>query len=215
MNNPTITPLGDTLLTVGLGDGVSEELSQRVVAHAADITKAGIIGVTDVVPAYAAIGVHFDPLVIAFDDLRDRLMPLALEDAATDDAKADPRHHTIRVRYGGEDLDEVAARTGLNRDDVIEIHANAEYRVFVLGFVPGFAYLGQIDERLALPRRTTPRQRVPAGSVAIADRQTAIYPSVTPGGWHLIGTTDVRLFDPSQDRPSLFRVGDRVRFVPG
>jgi KipI family sensor histidine kinase inhibitor len=215
VNNATITPLGDTLLTVALGDGVSEELSRRVVAQAAAITGAGIIGVTDVVPAYAAIGVHFDPLVIAFDDLRDRLMPLALEDTATDDAKADPRHHSIRVSYSGEDLDEVAARTGLNRDDVIEMHASAEYRVFVLGFVPGFAYLGQIDERLALPRRTTPRQRVPAGSVAIADRQTAIYPSVTPGGWHLIGTTDVRLFDPAQDRPSLFRVGDSVRFVPG
>jgi KipI family sensor histidine kinase inhibitor len=214
VSEPAITPLGDTLLTVVLGDGVSEELSRAVVAQAASIRSAGIIGVNDVVPAYASIGVHFDPLVITYDDLHDRLSAIVTGQHATQHSTSQSRLHTIEVRYDGEDLDEVAERTGLSRDEIIAIHAGREYMVFVLGFVPGFAYLGQIDERLALPRRTSPRPRVPAGSVAIADRQTAIYPSVTPGGWHLIGTAEVELFDPRRDMPALFQVGDRVRFVP-
>ena len=112
------------------------------------------------------------------------------------------------------DIGEVAERTGLSVADIIRVHSEREYRVYVIGFVPGFAYLGTLDERLALPRRATPRKRVPAGSVGIADRQTALYPSTTPGGWHLIGTTEARLFDPRGEPPSILAVGDRVRFVP-
>ena len=214
MNEPRITPLGDTLATVILGDGISEELSELVVARSRAVASAGIIGVSDVVPAYSSLGVHYDPLVISFDDLRDRLAPIVEEAVDTMMERSDTRLHTIPVNYDGEDLDEVVSRTGLARHTVINIHSSAEYRVFVIGFVPGFAYLGQLDERLALPRRSSPRPRVPAGSVAIADRQTAIYPSATPGGWHVIGTAAITLFDPSLSEPSLFRVGDRVRFVP-
>jgi KipI family sensor histidine kinase inhibitor len=207
-------PTGDTLLTIVVGDGISEQVSREVVSRAASIENAGIIGVDAIVPAYASIGVHFDPLVITFDDLRDRLASLLSEHADSAATEMDSRLHTVSVRYNGDDLQDVAARAGITVLDVIELHSAIEYRVLVLGFVPGFAYLGQIDERLAIPRRASPRPRVPAGSVAIADRQTAIYPSVTPGGWHLIGTAEVPLFDPSRDPPSLFQVGDRVRFVP-
>jgi KipI family sensor histidine kinase inhibitor len=125
-----------------------------------------------------------------------------------------PQTHVIPVRYDGEDLDDVARRTNLTVEDVITIHSGAEYRVFVIGFVPGFAYLGPLDPRLVVARRDSPRKRVPAGSVAIAEAQTGVYPAETPGGWHLIGTTDVKMFDAMRESPALLAVGDRVRFSP-
>jgi KipI family sensor histidine kinase inhibitor len=122
------------------------------------------------------------------------------------------RLHRIPVTYDGQDLDDVAARLELSRDRIVEIHTSAIYRVFLVGFVPGWAYLGPLAEELELPRRQVPRTLVPAGSVAIAGRQTGIYPLPTPGGWHLIGRTNVKLFLPDSDPPCLFRAGDRVKF---
>lgn len=209
---PRITALGDSAITVTFGEGISEAMSATVVAHAVALESAGIIGVTDVVPSYAALGVYYDPLAIGFSDLRARLLDVLNQPGDAGVGAGESLLHEIRVRYDGEDLEEVAARTGLSTDAVIQIHGSQEYRVYVVGFVPGFAYLGPLDERLALPRRDSPRKRVPAGSVAIAERQTGIYPTATPGGWHLIGTSDVTLFDPARDRPSLLKVGDRVRF---
>ena len=201
-------------MTVTFGVGIREDLSARVVQQAARISACEITGVTDVVPAYAALGVYYDPLAISFADLRDRLLSILEEPSALPEAGADSILHTISVSYDGEDLEDVAKKTGLAPDDVIRIHSETEYRVYVIGFVPGFAYLGTLDERLALPRRDSPRKRVPPGSVAIADRQTGIYPSATPGGWHLIGTTSEKLFDPARASPSLLKVGDRVKFHP-
>jgi KipI family sensor histidine kinase inhibitor len=126
------------------------------------------------------------------------------------------RRIEIPVRYGGAagcDLDEVARHTGLSVADVVRLHSSAEYTVYFLGFQPGFAYLGGMDPRLATPRRKEPRPAVAAGSVAIGGGQTGIYPSVTPGGWQLIGHTSLRLFAPAGDRPSLLLPGDTVRFV--
>jgi TIGR00370 family protein len=120
----------------------------------------------------------------------------------------------IPVVYNGEDLEDVCRRTRLAASEVIDIHSRREYRVFVVGFVPGFAYLGPLDPRLMVPRRESPRKRVPAGSVAIAEAQTGVYPSATPGGWNLIGTTAEKMFDAARDEPALLRVGDRVRFEP-
>ncbi|HEX9167224.1 MAG TPA: 5-oxoprolinase subunit PxpB, partial [Gemmatimonadales bacterium] len=122
------------------------------------------------------------------------------------------REWVIPVRYDGPDLEWVAARTGLNPDEVVRRHSARLYTVYLLGFVPGFAYLGELDPTLVLPRRSTPRQRVPAGSVAIAGAQTAVYPLATPGGWHLIGQTTLRLFDPEREPPALLAAGDTVRF---
>jgi KipI family sensor histidine kinase inhibitor len=214
VTEPRISPLGDSAVTITLGDGISEGLSQKVVSEARVISESAIRGVKDVVPSYATVTVHYDPLRIGYADLRSRLLALASPAQFAANASGATQAHEIPVRYDGEDLQDVAARARMTVDDVIEIHSATEYRVFVIGFVPGFAYLGVLDARLVLPRRESPRKRVPAGSVAIAEAQTGIYPSETPGGWHLIGTTDVRLFDPARSQPALLAVGDRVRFVP-
>jgi KipI family sensor histidine kinase inhibitor len=214
MSERRISPLGDSALTVMLGDGISEPLSEKVVAEAQVIEESEILGVVDVVPAYASVTVHYDPLRVGYADLRSRLLALVSSGLTTAVGNPASRSHVIHVRYDGEDLADVAARVGTTTDDVIAIHTATEYRVFVIGFVPGFAYLGVLDSRLVIPRREAPRKRVPAGSVAIAEAQTGIYPSATPGGWHLIGTTDVRLFDPTRSEPAFFAVGDKVRFVP-
>jgi len=208
---PSIRPLGDSAMTITFGDTITEELADLVVAQSRRISGAGIRGVTDIVSSYASIGVHYDPDAIAYDELQARLAPL-LEDPSVNTDDAGSRVHHIRVRYDGEDLDEVARRTQLTTAEVVSIHIAALYRVFVIGFVPGFAYLGPLDARLALPRRDSPRKRVPPGSVAIAERQTGIYPSATPGGWHIIGSTTERMFDPSRLEPSLLSAGDRVKF---
>ena len=212
MTDRIVAPLGDTALTVTLGDGISEKLSDEVVDEARAIGAAEIAGVTDIVPSYAAVTVHYDPHRVGYADLRSRLLSMKRGQRADSDEAS--KTHIIPVRYDGEDLDEVARRTNLSREAVTEIHAGTIYRVFVIGFVPGWAYLGTLDSRLVLPRRESPRKRVPPGSVAIAEAQTGIYPAETPGGWHLIGTTDVRLFDPGRENPALFSVGDRVRFRP-
>jgi KipI family sensor histidine kinase inhibitor len=208
----SIEPLGDSLLRLSVGDTISEETSELVAARARLIREARLDGVTDIVASYTTLGIHYDPLAIAFEDLRDRIAAM-MEEIPETASSEEPVVREIAVRYDGEDLDEVARRTSLSTTEVIEIHCGIEYRVFVVGFVPGFAYLGTLDEKLAHPRRDTPRKRVPPGSVAIAERQTGIYPSATPGGWHIIGTTSEKMFDASRERPALLRVGDRVRFV--
>lgn len=211
MTAPRVSTLGDSAVTVTFGEGISEELNDLVVAEAAKISSARLPGVLDVVPAYASLTVHYDPCRLSYIDLVTRLR--AMTPNSAERAAAAPASHVIPVRYDGEDLNEVAERLNLGATDVIAIHTSREYRVFVIGFVPGFAYLGPLDERLVLPRRDAPRKRVPAGSVALAEAQTGVYPSETPGGWHLIGTTDVRMFDPGRTKPALLSAGDRVRFV--
>ena len=211
MNVPTI-PLGDSAITLKFGEGISEDLNDLVVREARRIVAARIPGVHDVVPAYASLTVHYDPRRIGFADLESHLRALA--PAPPDEVSPESGISVeIPVRYDGEDLDDVARRLNLNVADVIRIHTSREYRVFVIGFVPGFAYLGPLDAQLVVPRRDAPRKRVPAGSVAIAEAQTGIYPSETPGGWHLIGTTEMRMFGVQREKPALLTVGDRVRFV--
>ena len=212
MTSPRITPLGDTAITLTFGEGISAELNDRVVEEAQRIAAARLPGVRDVVPAYASLTVHYDPRRIVYADLRSLILALSPHNAGS--SKKEVRSHVIPVNYNGEDLDDIARRTGLSVTEIVRIHSESEYRVFVIGFVPGFAYLGPLDQRLVVPRRESPRKRVPAGSVAIAEAQTGVYPAETPGGWHLIGTTDVKMFDASRERPSLLAAGDRVRFTP-
>src|SRR4051812_46187318 len=171
--------------------------------------------VRDAVVGYCSLTVYFDPLRVDPRDLESQLHRLAenLPDASeTGGAEID-----VQVCYGGEfgpDLTDVAARAGIRETDVIALHSGRTYRVYVVGFIPGFPYMAAVDEKLALPRRATPRMRVPAGSVAIAAGQTGIYPRETPGGWHLIGRTHVKPYDRSRANPFLFKPGDRVRFHP-
>ena len=214
-----ITPLGDTAVTVNLKLDLIESMSSEITAEADEIEKSRIPGVTDVVPSYETVTVHYDPLRIGFADLKSRLLSTSHPADKLPGGFSIPvtggsqRAREIPVSYDGEDLDEVARRTGLTTDEVIRIHSAPTYRVLVIGFVPGFAYLGQLDPRLVLPRRESPRKRVPPGSVAIAEAQTGIYPSATPGGWHIIGTTTAKMFVPAAERPATLVVGDQVQFV--
>ena len=211
-----IRPLGEAAVTIALGDVVKLALNRRVHRLAAAVREAAIAGVVDVVPAYATLAVFYEPLRTSYADVARTLAPLVAAAAAGgDDALGVPHPtHVVPVVYDGPDLVDAAARLGLAAHEVVERHAAREYTVYLLGFVPGFAYLGDLDPALVLPRRDVPRPRVPAGSVAIAGRQTAVYPLVTPGGWHLIGRTDAPLLDLARTPPTPLAPGDQVRFVP-
>ncbi len=214
-----IDRFGEAALIITLGDRVDAAVNDRVqrLAAALGISAVSVAGLGAPVPAYASVLLSFDPLVLEEAAVRETIAA-ALEVADGAGLPAD-RVDVVRVpvRYGGPegpDLAEVAARTGRSEADVVRLHAGVEYRVFCVGFVPGFPYLGLVPAELALPRRPTPRLRVPAGSVAIAGRQTGIYPADTPGGWHLIGRTDLPAWDPAREPPTLMEPGARVRFVP-
>lgn len=212
---PRIIPLGEAAWTVVLGDAVDRTLHREVMALATRIESAALPGIIEVVPAYAALTVFFDPIAQPGHRLRDRLAALALHPASqpVERIPTSPLH-TIPVRYDGPDLAQVGQQTGLSPESVVRMHSEREYLVYMLGFVPGFAYLGDLHPALVIPRRPSPRTRVPAGSVAIAGAQTAVYPLNTPGGWHLIGSTALGLFDPDRNPPALLAPGDRVRFEP-
>jgi KipI family sensor histidine kinase inhibitor len=204
-----IHPLGDTALYAELGTRLDTALNTRAIALAAALQRRR--DVRRAVAGHGVVTVHFDPDQIAHDQLAAAVRRLAGKKPPLEEPG---RLHRIPVVYDGPDLDEVASRLGLSPARVIELHGRPIYRVFLVGFVPGWAYMGPLPDELVLPRRATPRTQVPAGSVAIAGQETGIYPLVSPGGWHLIGRTTVRLFLPDSDPPSLFRVGDRVKFFP-
>ncbi|MFI5282331.1 MAG: 5-oxoprolinase subunit PxpB [Candidatus Dormibacterales bacterium] len=203
----TIHPLGDSALLAELGTRLDTALNTRAIALAAALQKRR--DVRHAIAGYASVTVHFDPDQTNHDALGAAIRRLAMKRAPI---KEPGRLHRIPVAYDGPDLETVAARLGLTPRAVAEIHTRPIYRVFLVGFVPGWAYLGPLPEELELPRLHVPRTQVPAGSVAIAGRQTGIYPLATPGGWHLIGRTSVKLFLPDSDPPCLFRAGDRVKF---
>ena len=208
-------PLGDQALLVILGDRIDPGVNDQVHQLAALVGAGGLPGVTDLVPAYATLAVHYDPAAWNAAALRAELDRIWADAAAA--APPAPRLVEIPVCYGlgfGPDLAEVAAHCGLAEAEIIARHSAAEYRVYMLGFAPGFAYLGGLDPAIAAPRRQTPRLKVPAGSVGIAGMQTGIYPLETPGGWQIIGRSPQRLFRPGQADPCLLRPGDRLRFVP-
>lgn len=189
------------------------DANARAHALAARLRAEAPAWLRDLVPAYDSLGAFFDPAVVSPDDVRAWL--LAHRDDAPPTA-ATARIVEIPVLYGGEcgiDLDAAAAELGLTSEALVERHAAPLYTVAMIGFAPGFPYLAGLDPALALPRRATPRSRVPAGSVGIGGAQTGIYPRESPGGWHLLGRTPLRLFDPARASPSLLAPGDRVRFV--
>jgi KipI family sensor histidine kinase inhibitor len=211
MNQPRIYPLGDSALVCESPPPATLDCQRRVWAAAQ--AARGWPHVLEVVPGMNNLTLVIDPLEADPGALADNLR--AAWDAAFD-APAAGREVEIPVRYGGEfgpDLDVVAKHTGLSAKEVVERHAAGEYVVFFLGFQPGFAYMGGLEEKLHTPRRREPRLEVPAGSIGIGGAQTGIYPATSPGGWQVIGRTDVPLFDPARTPPTLLQPGDRVRFV--
>jgi KipI family sensor histidine kinase inhibitor len=214
-----IVPAGESALILELEDRIDLEVNARAIRVAAAVVAARVEGVRDVVPTYRSVAVYFDPLRTNYDRILDLLTQEAAAAAAAPASEAAAVHGApvrIPVRYGGDegpDLAEVAAFAGLTDAQVIERHAARIYRVFMMGFVPGFPYMGIVDPRIAAPRRAAPRLRVARGSVGIAGSQTGIYPADTPGGWQVIGRTPIAMFDPAKAEPFLLKPGDAVQFV--
>jgi len=208
-----IVPAGESALIVEFEERIDPEINARAIACAEAIQAARLAGVRDVVPTYRSVAVYFDPLRTDGDALMARLHAEAEAPPQPSAVLREPVR--IPVCYGGElgpDLAGVAAYAGLSEADVTRLHAATTYRVFMLGFVPGFAYLGIVDQRIAMPRHASPRVRVPIGSVGIAGIQTGVYSAQTPGGWQLIGRTPLKPFDPSRADPFLMKAGDAVQF---
>ena len=211
---PSFVPLGDSALLVQLGDEIDLAVNQSVHTLASLLDASSLEGLTETVPAYGTLLVHYDPLILSDTELREWLRG-KLEQIGEANARK-PRQILIPVQYGGEygvDLDFVADYHRLSVEEVIRIHSESTYTIYMMGFTPGFPYMGKLDDAIVTPRLDTPRTRVPAGTVAIAGSQTGIYPIDSPGGWRLIGYTPLRLFDPDADSPFLFSPGDEVRFV--
>ena len=208
-----IVSAGEDALIVYLGEETSPETAARVQAATEGILAALGDTLVDVIPSYASILVVYD--LYQTDHLAVRKRIHSTLDTLPASAAGEGRLVTLPVYYdpeSGPDLEALAERAALSIEEVIAIHQSAEYRVYAIGFAPGFAYLGEVDERIAAPRLSTPRQRVPRGAVAIADRQTAVYPAPSPGGWNLIGRCPLRMFDPDADPTMPVAVGDRIRF---
>lgn len=214
-----IQPQGDRCLIITFGDRIDASVGRTCLAAARKLRDAQLAGVTDVVPSFVAVAVHYRPDGVGggptCSALTARVNAL-LADGIPVDASAE-RDIDIPVCYGGEhgpDLDDVARAAGVTPDEVIALHSGPRSMVFMLGFAPGHPYLGLHDEKLNIPRRPSPRTVVPIGSVAVANRQTVLYPNRLPGGWNIIGATPLTLFDPAREPASLLQPGDSVRFVP-
>ena len=208
---PRVKPVGDRAVTVELGATLDAETVGRVRALDERLRNREVDGVLETVPTYASLLVLYDRHRLGYGSLRERLLQLT-QDLEPGDVGG--RLVEVPAAYDGEDLHDVARAAELTIDDVIAIHSGQDYRALMLGFSPGFAYMGFLDRRLRLPRRKTPRTRVPPGSIGITGPQTGVYPRALPGGWNLIGRTSLRLFDPHASQPSTFMPGDRVRFLP-
>ena len=211
-----IEPLGDRAVQIVLGDAPDEPTRRRVAAATRRVREAALPALIECVPGFTSLTLHYDPVQLPPSSTRwrDSLAGLlaGLDDSADDDA----RPVEIPVCYGGAygpDLESLASFHGVTADEVVALHVAGDYRVHLVGFVPGFPYLGGLDAKLATPRMKSPRTVVPAGSVGIGGAQTGIYPVESPGGWHLIGRTPLRLFDAHREPPALLRAGDRIRFV--
>jgi len=217
--------VGDAALVVSSArQEIDPRGSARVLWLADEMRRRGGARIRDVVESYCAVTVHFDPLGTDVDELMSELGEVMADEEHFSESVSDepvtspsPRLVTVPVHYGGShgpDLAVVADQVGCTEADVIDLHASETYRIYMLGFLPGFAYMGSLSPQLALPRLATPRVEVPRGSVGISGRQTGVYPMAAPGGWHLIGRTALRPFDLRREDPFLFQTGDAVRFEP-
>jgi inhibitor of KinA len=213
-SKPKIVPLGDAALLIQLGDEIDLTVNQRVHDLAAILDASPMEGFIETVPAYGTLLVHYDPLISTYAKIS-QWVRAKLEHVENTELST-LRQVQVPVSYGGEfgvDLEFVASNCGLSVEDVIRLHSARTYTVYMMGFTPGFPYMGKLDDAIIMPRLQTPRTHVPAGTVAIAGSQTGIYPIDSPGGWQLIGWTPLPLFDLESESPFSFFPGDEVKFV--
>jgi KipI family sensor histidine kinase inhibitor len=212
--HPAYRIMGDRALLVELGDGISPLVNKKVRELFLCLKNNRVEGVVETVPGYRSLLIVYDPLKITLSALKERLNKLHTTIDRSEIPK--PRTLEIPVVYGGEcgpDLNWVAEYHKLSPEEVVRFHTGTTYRVYMIGFTPGFAYMGQLPEAIATPRRETPRTAVPRGSVGIAQSQTGVYPVESPGGWQIIGRTPLRLFDPEKWPPTPLEMGDLVKFL--
>ncbi|MGD6776048.1 5-oxoprolinase subunit PxpB [Sutcliffiella horikoshii] len=209
-------PLGDTGLQVLFGSDISVETNQEIRLFADQLKKQEIDGVIEWVPAYTTLTIFYQPDKIIYKDLCKKLEDIQAR-LQKEDVPSNSIVYEIPVLYGGEvgpDLSEVASHNGCTEDEVISIHSARSYLIYMMGFVPGFPYLGGMAKEIATPRRENPRAKIEGGSVGIAGEQTGVYPLETPGGWQIIGRTPVKLYEPEREEPILLSAGAYIRFVP-
>jgi inhibitor of KinA len=207
--------MGDRGLLLEFGDEISAEVNDKVRKMALALQAETMEGIIEVVPTYRSLLVLYNPLIIPLEDLKRRLKQL--EEGLRNISFPDPKLTKIPVLYGGDfgpDLRKVAEYLHLTPEEVIRLHCSKPYFIYMIGFMPGFPYMGELPDSLITPRLKTPRLSVPAGSVAIAQEQTGIYPVESPGGWQILGRTPVKLFNPEKEPPALLRMGDLVQFYP-
>ena len=212
MEQPEILRSGDCALVAEFGKEIDEHTNALVHALDRAVREKGIFGVRECVPTFRSLTVLFDPMLISGDRLEKKLLRLCKTLSA--ETQTQKTVVEVPVLYNGEDLQDVADYAKLSVEEVVRLHAGRDYRIYMLGFLPGFVYLGGMDERIFCPRLTTPRTRIHAGAVGIGGEQTGIYPLPSPGGWRLIGTTPVRPYDASRTPPVLFSAGEYIRFIP-
>ncbi len=214
---PRLVPAGDSAIVIELGSEIDLAVNSQIFNLARSIEAEELPAIVELVPTYRSLLVSYDPLVSQYEEMFVLLSELAANSQMGLVEATEPTIIELPVVYGGEDgrdLDAVAEHAGLSTQEVIDIHSGIDYHVYMIGFAPGFPYLGGLDERIATPRLKTPRISIPAGSVGIAESQTGVYPNASPGGWQLIGRTAVPLFDMTESSPSLITPGARVRFIP-
>jgi len=207
--------MGDRGLLLEFGDEISPEVNEKVRRMALAIQAESIEGMIETVPTYRSLLVLYNPLILPADELKKRL--IRLEEELKQTSFPDPKLTKIPVLYGGAygpDLEGVARHLQISPEEVVRLHCSKPYFIYMIGFMPGFPYMGELPDTLITPRLKTPRLSVPAGSVAIAQKQTGIYPMESPGGWQIVGRTPIKLFDPEKDPPALLQMGDLVQFYP-